>query len=74
MTHVPAVFKEAIERLALPIAFGLPGSASPEEQARMVYAQSILDGDILPEAERKATERAKEAMRRKISSSLRERD
>ncbi len=72
MSQVPYVFKEALERLALPLAFGLPGRATPEDQARMVYAQSVLDGDTLPEAERKATARAHEARDELIQRSLRE--
>ena len=54
-------YRGALERLALPLAFGVPTRASPEGQARMVFAQAILDGDDIKEAERKAAERAKDA-------------
>jgi hypothetical protein len=62
--------KEALERLALPLAFHIARTASPEEQARMVFAQAILDGDGLFNAEIKAQNRAKDVWSRQVQRSL----
>ena len=62
--------RQALERLATPHAFSVGGVATPEAQARMVYAQAVLEGDPLPVAERKAVERAVAAHQKLIERSL----
>ncbi|MCJ8310942.1 MAG: hypothetical protein HRU27_19395 [Rhizobiaceae bacterium] len=64
--------KIALERLASPAAFHTAGTASPEDQARMVFAQAVLDGESLKTAESHAVARARRAHEDFLRRSLRD--
>ncbi len=51
-------YRTALERLALPLAFDVPRCCTIEEVIRMHYAQAIIDGATLEQAEGLAVERA----------------
>ena len=64
--------REALKRLVTPLAFHNAGSANPEEQARMVFAQAILDGKTLKTAESHAVARARRTHEELLKKSQRD--
>ena len=58
-----ARLEEGLARLATPLAFGTPSLATPEDQARMVFAQAVLDGKAAALAEKDAEARIAETNR-----------
>lgn len=61
-----------VQRLALPLAFGVAGRADPEHRARMFYADAIAKGSALEQAEEIA--RAALSAPREEGSGLRRHD